>query len=695
MDLPDEAKSVGGVSAMTEDSSKDYAPVAELTLDPTAQKSNGTMTDEERIEAARRIPQPQGAQSIGTLTNREYDSYDTHGIHYEDTPRPGGVLPDAAKSIGGVSAITDSSKDYVPIVELTLDPISESSVVGGTFVSGTTRKSFVALTGEERIEAARKSLEAGLKEAGETNYEAASIHFSTGRQQLGDNGWSIDEETMLKLCSEDALASYLNGDLEDMKILIDDVLGRDLTVEQKFRCYEVKMLSGRAAGLIVETLNLGLEIRRQLGLYTPPNKPASTIAILANFIKTNRALGGRSAQDLASLPALTDEKIVMGQRILEILLTCSYGCQMTMFPLLVFLMVNATLKHGINASSCDAFVSFGIILNSVVGKPLRAREMGQAAELISAKPESARMRSRITVGVQGFINPSTSLLKDTIAPLLEGFEIGMKLRDYQSANLCLGMFVANSFYAGLPLRDSDQMIALHIASEHSDLYTELFIHNYFLAVRTLRGDERDEDERGIVELANANFKNVTLTSYVSAVNLELQVFFGEWETATRLLIEAGDVRTALKGPYSGTRFTFLESLVCFRAARSCSGLTRWKWKRRGARSMKMIQTWVKKGNVNLEHSLYLLEAERGVMEGQKTKKVADFYKCAISLSEKRGFLQDQALANEFASAFFNTLDGYANSTKSHIDEAIKCYSAWGAIAKVEKFNKELVNDRRE
>lgn len=105
--------------------------------------------------------------------------------------------------------------------------------------------------------------------------------------------------------------------------------------------------------------------------------------------------------------------------------------------------------------------------------------------------------------------------------------------------------------------------------------------------------------------------------------------------------------------------------------------------------MKMIQTWVKKGNVNLEHSLYLLEAERGVMEGQKTKKVADFYKCAISLSEKRGFLQDQALANEFASAFFNTLDGYANSTKSHIDEAIKCYSAWGAIAKVEKFNKEL------
>lgn len=106
--------------------------------------------------------------------------------------------------------------------------------------------------------------------------------------------------------------------------------------------------------------------------------------------------------------------------------------------------------------------------------------------------------------------------------------------------------------------------------------------------------------------------------------------------------------------------------------------------------MKMVQTWVKKGNVNLEHSQYLLEAERGIMEGHATTKVADLYRSAVSLAEKRGFLQDQALANEFASAFFKTLDGFAYASKSHMDEAIKCYSAWGAMAKVEKFSEEVV-----
>ena len=505
--LSDAAESIGGVSAMT-DSSKDYAPVVDSTLDPipvargafgneTTRETNLTLTTDDVTDS-----------SYADNTAREYDSYDTHGIHHEDKPRPGGVLPDAAKSIGGVSAITDSSKGYVPIVELTLDPIPEPSVETG---SRMTRETSLSLTDEERKEAARKSLEAGLREAYDTNYETASIYFATGRQQLGESGWAMDEETMLKLCSEDALASYINGDLEDMTRLIDDVLSRDLSVEQKFRCYEVKMLSDRAAGFFDETLNLGLEIRRQLGLNTAPYKPASTVVILANFIKTNRALGNRSAQELANLPALTDEKIVMGQRILEILLTCSYSCQITMFPLLVFHMVNATLEHGINASSCDAFVSFGIILNGVFGKPSRARELGKAAELIFAKPESARMKSRSTFGVQAFIYPSTALLTDTLAPLLEGFEVGMKSRDYESASLCLGFRVANSFYAGLPLKDADRMIALHIASEHADLHTELFLHTYLTAVRTLRGDERDEDVRGfkeIVELANANFKNV-------------------------------------------------------------------------------------------------------------------------------------------------------------------------------------------
>jgi len=93
---------------------------------------------------------------------------------------------------------------------------------------------------------------------------------------------------------------------------------------------------------------------------------------------------------------------------------------------------------------------------------------------------------------------------------------------------------------------------------------------------------------------------------------------------------------------------------------------------------------VKKGNVNLEHSLYLLEAELGILESQK-KKVAGFYNCAIALAEKRGFLQDHALANEFASAFFKEI-GDDTKEDFHLQQAVKSYSEWGATSKVDQLS---------
>ena len=45
------------------------------------------------------------------------DSHDTLGIHYEDEPQTGGVLPDATKSVGSISAIT-SPLHYIPTPQI-------------------------------------------------------------------------------------------------------------------------------------------------------------------------------------------------------------------------------------------------------------------------------------------------------------------------------------------------------------------------------------------------------------------------------------------------------------------------------------------------------------------------------------------------------------------------------------------------
>lgn len=73
-------------------------------------------------------------------------------------------------------------------------------------------------------------------------------------------------------------------------------------------------------------------------------------------------MGKRTSEELASLPEVTDERVIMGQRMLELLLTSCYQVQPTLFPILICTMVDTSLKYGINASACDAFTTFGILL---------------------------------------------------------------------------------------------------------------------------------------------------------------------------------------------------------------------------------------------------------------------------------------------------------------------------------------------
>ena len=73
------------------------------------------------------------------------------------------------------------------------------------------------------------------------------------------------------------------------------------------------------AGNYHESIALGIDVRKQLGLKTPKDKKTSVFTILKGYLKTNWLLGNRSAEELANLPELRNERFIMGQRILELM----------------------------------------------------------------------------------------------------------------------------------------------------------------------------------------------------------------------------------------------------------------------------------------------------------------------------------------------------------------------------------------
>ena len=218
---------------------------------------------------------------------------------------------------------------------------------------------------EERKALAEMNLRAGLKASDHAAFDTAAVYFKAGRELLGSNAWEEGEDefnTMLKLCCEEANACYIIGDYDTMNVLIEEVLSKDVPIKDSFKVYEVKILAMKANHQFLDAITTALDVRRQLGLSAPPNKPPSTLTVVKEYIKTNRAVKGRTAEELVALPELKDERIIMGQRMLELLLAACYQGQPTLFPLMSFLLVRTSVKHGINASSCDAFATFGLLL---------------------------------------------------------------------------------------------------------------------------------------------------------------------------------------------------------------------------------------------------------------------------------------------------------------------------------------------
>jgi len=130
---------------------------------------------------------------------------------------------------------------------------------------------------------------------------------------------------MLKICSEGANSCYICGELNTMQTMIDEVIDQDIQIQDKFCVYEVKVLSSYAVREFDEAIETVLSFRKQLGLPTFKNKPISKLVILKEVMKTIRALGNKTTEEISSLPLMTDNRIIMGQRMLELVISACYS----------------------------------------------------------------------------------------------------------------------------------------------------------------------------------------------------------------------------------------------------------------------------------------------------------------------------------------------------------------------------------
>lgn len=207
-----------------------------------------------------------------------------------------------------------------------------------------------------------------------------------------------------------------------------------------------------------------------------------------------------------------------------------------------------------------------------------------------------------------------------------------------------------------------------------------------LAVKKLQGLSCSGDKfESLDEILNVASEtgNSGLHGHTIIAQMDLLVIFQDWDSAMTLLEKAGNVREEAFGSFGCVRFTVLEALICLKGVQgSKTWIEKIKWKRRAKKTMKLIGSWLKKGNVNVVHWMHLLRAESFAVQ-KKSAQAKEEYKSAITVATKSGFLQDKAIAHELTGQFY-AKEGDPYWASYHLERAEVSFADWGATAKVKQ-----------
>ena len=159
---------------------------------------------------------------------------------------------------------------------------------------------------------------------------------------------------------------------------------------------------------------------------------------------------------------------------------------------------------------------------------------------------------------------------------------------------------------------------------------------------------------------------------------QLYAIYGDHSRGAELSIARGDsFGREAPGHLLQMSDTHFRAISCYAMARKTNDS---KYKKEARKHRAAIKFWITKGNPNVSHYSYLLDAENAALKGQ-TIKAMEFYGRATIMASRAGFLQDAALANERYGEFMLHDMSRTEAAVYRFEKAILLYSEWGAHGK--------------
>lgn len=538
----------------------------------------------------------------------------------------------------------------------------------------------------DKYQLAELNLLAGQKAKASAAYDSALRYLKIGLGLLAATSWQNQYELTLVMYESATETAYLNGDFEQMEKWAHVVLQRTKTPTDQMKVFEVKIQACMAQVKQLEAIKIGLQALELLGIRLPESPSMSDIQ--QALAQTEANLTGKNTEDLFDLPLMTDLEKLAAIRMLTSMGSPSYQAAPSLFPLVICEQVNLSIQYGNSPFSAYGYVCYGVILNGILQDIESAYKFGNLALRLVEQLNALELKTSVAFVAGACTMHGKVHVKETLPLLWDGYQSGLETGNFEYRGYAAVQRCQHSFFIGQELTKlASEMAAIsdtltQLKQENALSWNLIFQQSVLNLLGTseypfcLQGEAYQEDSLSLLKAANDR----TGLNYFYINKLILCYLFGEYQQALENAAEAESYLDGVKAFLVVPVFYFYDSLAQLAIYPTASIAQQRSLLGRVTSNQEKIRMWADHAPMNFQHKYELVEAEKARSLGQYWLAM-DHYDHAIAQAREHGYIQEEALANERAAAFYLS-QGREKVAQTYLVDSYYGYLRWGAIAKV-------------
>jgi predicted ATPase/signal transduction histidine kinase len=543
-------------------------------------------------------------------------------------------------------------------------------------------------TQEERDKVAELNLIAGKRAKNASAYASALTYFASGAALLAKDPWVRWPELTLALELNRAECEFQTGALTAAEQRLTALSPRAATTVERasVTCLQADLYTTLDQGS--RAIAVGLDYLRHLDIDWSSHPTDDEVH--REYLRIWSTLGDRPIEILAELPLMSDPASLATLDVLTKISAPAWYTDANLASLVICRVVNLSLVDGNCDGSCYAYVVLGLIAGARFGDYRAGFRFGRLGCDLVEQRGLKRFQARTYSVFGNMVLPWTKHVRTGRDLVRRAFDAANKTGDLTFAGYCGGHLNTNLLAAGDPLDEVQGEAERGLAFAQKvrfGLAIDLIAAQLGL-IRTLRGltanfgcfDDEQLDELRMEHRFSSNPDLAGAELFYWIRKLQARFFAGDYAAALEAAERAQRTIWTSPSHFETAEYEFYGALAQAALWESAAASQRRQRAEALVAHHRKLEIWAANCPENFENRAALVGAEIARIEGRDADAMR-LYEQAIRSARSNGFVHNEAIAYERASAFYRAR-GFDHFAELYLRNARYCYLRWGADGKV-------------